>query len=249
MSGGYGFFSFDAARDRRLGETDLRVLAVLGVWASNTKHECCPSQSTIGKELGIAREVVNRSIRQLEACGHITISRSVNERGVKQPNTYTLILNKRSWGGSDSAVTMGSDTGATMGSDSAVTGVVTQPSHKLYLENSTKDNTPSKPVPSTRRHEYGADFEALWSAYPKNGASKFEAGTSYAKAIKGGASPEEILTGAQRYARHVEMTGTFVANATTWLNNKRWSVDYVSTPPAARTFGRPIEKKSNVQTL
>lgn len=89
------------------------------------------------------------------------------------------------------------------------------------------------------------DFDAFWAAYPRRrGANpRAPAKTSWDRAIKRGASPEAILAGARAYAGDPSTkVGTeFVAQAVTWLNQRRWE-DYAPQTSHARADipGQPM---------
>lgn len=84
--------------------------------------------------------------------------------------------------------------------------------------------------PNTRRRvrneNYSENFEVFWKAFPNNGASKVEAWRCYQRAVADGATEEGIQKGAAAYASHIAKTQMLVAHATTWLNQKRWTVHY-----------------------
>jgi len=76
----------------------------------------------------------------------------------------------------------------------------------------------------------GEAFKEFWGAYPKReGANpKAPAEQKFANAVKAGADPKEIVAAAGRYAEEIRRGGKeakFVAQAVTWLNQKRWE-DY-----------------------
>lgn len=82
-------------------------------------------------------------------------------------------------------------------------------------------------------------FEAFWSAYPSrapHGNPRKPAAKLFAAAIKNGADPDAIIRGAENYAATVAQARTdpkYVAQATTWLNQERWT-DHQQAPIAAR---------------
>lgn len=80
--------------------------------------------------------------------------------------------------------------------------------------------------------------ERFWKAYPSRGEAanpKAPALEKFARAVKSGADPEEIIAAAGRYAeieRRDGRAGTEkVAQAVTWLNQRRWQ-DYAAAPPS-----------------
>ena len=83
--------------------------------------------------------------------------------------------------------------------------------------------------------------EKFWKAYPSRGDAanpKAPALEKFARAVKGGADPEEIIAAAARYAeveRRAGRAGTDkVAQAVTWLNQRRWG-DYPAAAPASES--------------
>lgn len=84
----------------------------------------------------------------------------------------------------------------------------------------------SPPNPRVTRAEFfGDDFEEFWRVYPSNGASKAKSLESWKKATDR-PPPDELLRIVRLYADHCAESDTPVCHATTWLNQKRWTVDY-----------------------
>lgn len=74
-------------------------------------------------------------------------------------------------------------------------------------------------------------FAEFWQAYPKR-VGKKGAEKSYARALKAGATPAELLAGAQRYTQQVSgKDPEFVAHPQTWLNQGRWEDEPPQTTP------------------
>lgn len=105
-------------------------------------------------------------------------------------------------------------------------------------ENSTLPQSPNLSV-HRKRSTPSEFFEKFWSAYPRREGSnpKQPALKAFNREVSAGADPEAIIGGARRYA--TDQTGKdprFVAQALTWLNQRRWE-DEVSTaatgPPIA----------------
>lgn len=68
-------------------------------------------------------------------------------------------------------------------------------------------------------------FECFWKSYPKREGSnpKQPASKSFHRAVAAGADPEAIVAGAKRYAaKQLGKDARFVAQAQTWLNQRRW---------------------------
>ena len=83
----------------------------------------------------------------------------------------------------------------------------------------------------------GDDFERFWRAYPRRIGSnpKDPARKAYAVAIKRGADPQQIISGALDYAAYrSDDDPKFTKQAVTWLNQKGWADDYSGQRPSAR---------------
>lgn len=83
--------------------------------------------------------------------------------------------------------------------------------------------------------------ERFWKAYPSRGDSsnpKAPALEKFVRAVKAGADPEEIIAAASRYAEIERRSGRAgtdkVAQAMTWLNQRRW-LDYPPEPPSSES--------------
>jgi len=78
-------------------------------------------------------------------------------------------------------------------------------------------------------------FEDFWKAYPKRKGSnpKSLARTKWDRALKNGATAEQIISAAKSYRDELSETGKigteFVCMAATWINQKRYE-DYEPTP-------------------
>ena len=81
-------------------------------------------------------------------------------------------------------------------------------------------------------------FSDFWAAYPKRRGSnpRATAEKRFYAAVKSGVEPERIINSAKTYAdelRELHKIGTeFVAQAQTWLNQRRWD-DYAADPGSA----------------
>ena len=93
-----------------------------------------------------------------------------------------------------------------------------------------------------KRKTYPDEFEEFWKLYPPSNSSKAETFKSFTKATKE-ADHETIIRSVTSYSKFIVRTGTYVAHATTWLNQKRWEVDYDSQIVSQ---GKPsFNRKSN----
>ena len=85
-------------------------------------------------------------------------------------------------------------------------------------------------------------FEKFWAAYPRRkGANPSKpAQDRFTAAVRSGADPDAIIAAVARYASELSVQGKlgteFVAQATTWLNQRRWQ-DYDQPVDAAISMG------------
>ncbi len=99
------------------------------------------------------------------------------------------------------------------------------PESKSSTTNVRSVGKPTRPAPY-------ADFDEFWKAYPHRGEAsdpKKPAKEKFERAVKRGADPAAIISGAKRFAeieRRAGRAGTEkCAQAVTWLNQERWN-DY-----------------------
>jgi uncharacterized protein YdaU (DUF1376 family) len=78
-------------------------------------------------------------------------------------------------------------------------------------------------------HETKPDrFAEFWDQYPhRNGAKKGKAAAqkAWAKSLRSGVSPDQIIGGAMRYAGDRQVLDGYAQNPATWLNQKGWEDD------------------------
>lgn len=104
--------------------------------------------------------------------------------------------------------------------------------------------TTSKPKAVLNKQEQ-SDFEQLWSQYP-NKQGKQKALMAYKKAIKDGATFDEIMQGIQNYKFYIEQKGIeqeYIKHGSTWFNQRGWEDDYTVIER------QPIKKKSRYETV
>jgi hypothetical protein len=95
-----------------------------------------------------------------------------------------------------------------------------------------------EPEPPRRKESPPDGFEEFWAAYPLH-VGKPDARKAFQRAVRRGASPEEITAGAMRYAaardREPDPVARykFTANPARWLNAGRWEDDPAPQPSPA----------------
>ncbi|WP_431861425.1 hypothetical protein [Azospirillum sp.] len=99
----------------------------------------------------------------------------------------------------------------------------------------TEQNPPKSPrAGGTDRGEVDRQFDAFWDVYPKRGHAanpRKPAAEKFARLVKGGVDPADIIAGAKAYASSMRQTGKdgteYVMQATRWLNQEVWR-DYAN---------------------
>lgn len=86
--------------------------------------------------------------------------------------------------------------------------------------------TPKAPVKAKKRNDYPDDFEEFWRTYPRT-KEKPPAFKAWKKALKSGATADEIIAGAARYAKYrAGEPERFTKYPATWLNQGLWVEEY-----------------------
>ncbi|TWA71891.1 uncharacterized protein YdaU (DUF1376 family) [Azospirillum baldaniorum] len=91
----------------------------------------------------------------------------------------------------------------------------------------------SRSIPEPQSQDPNASFGEWWQHVPHK-VSKGHAEKAYRSAVKGGATPADLLTGIQRYARQVAGNDPrYIKHPSTWLNGKCWLDE--PPPPAMQS--------------
>ncbi|TDB83414.1 hypothetical protein E1264_28460 [Actinomadura sp. KC216] len=133
---------------------------------------------------------------------------------------------------------LGSTTAPADADDSRQGGVVVNLFNEMNEKPSLRSQTPASAGASVR--DDPDRFPEFWDAYPRR-IAKGAARKAWAKAIKNGADPEEIIWGARRYATDPRRTTAdirYTAHASTWLNAERWTDEEEPAPAPLPTDPR-----------
>jgi hypothetical protein len=225
----------------------LSDIADAGTAETPPKHT--PSLAELAAETGHGLATVKRHLTDLEDEGWLTRIRPTEaERVLGGRTRYRLHVPAH---GSQRANPVGSQRAdLDQGSAHSDTGVGSQrangsahsgPSTYNYQDNQNNhsssaadaaDDTPPKRAPKT---DPLLGFDAFWSLYPKK-VGKEAAKRAYAKALKAGTDPKEIIDGAQLYALDCRMVENphYIKHPQGWLNDGRWADDRTrAAPPLA----------------
>ena len=210
-TGSFAVIPAAAITDRRLSRSDLATLCALATYANRT-GKCWPSTTTLAKDLNITTRMIRRCLRVLETCTHIRTTHRPGHRSIY------LILGIK-------------------GSDSGLKGAGVEPIPGHPGSGEVDSQAPPKNAvgESAERTDVAssvdAEFESFWQSYPSrrpHSNPKKPALAKFKGAVKKGASPADIIRGAENYAALVRREGTepkYVAMAQTWLNQQRWTDD------------------------
>ena len=108
---------------------------------------------------------------------------------------------------------------------------------KPSLRSQTAERSSAARVPARVEDDVFAEF---WAAYPRR-VGKGAARKAWAKAIKNGADPQEVILGARRYStdpRRAQADIKYTAHPATWLNAERWSDEDQPAQPVEATGTR-----------
>jgi len=173
---------------------------------------CFPSQATVAKRCGIARQTVNAAVADLKRDGLIECSIRRRSNGSDTSCSYKLMMN------STADPVTEDDTPCHRGRH-PLSPTVTPP----VLEDDThnrKDNRKGNLKRNITKKRPPDKFDDFWTQYPKK-VGKGAARKSYTKALKT-ASHEDIMAGVARYMPDPQ----FTCNPSTWLNQERWTDEY-----------------------
>ena len=86
--------------------------------------------------------------------------------------------------------------------------------------------TPAVPVKAKKQTGYTDDFENFWRTYPRR-IEKKSSFRAWKTALKSGATADEIIAGAARYAKYrAGEPERFTKHPSTWLNQGCWEDEY-----------------------
>jgi DNA-binding transcriptional regulator YhcF (GntR family) len=176
------------------------VCLVLLQYQNKKTGECYPSQPTLAKDCNMCRNTVNRSIQELENKGFISIEKKRTNGNKFTVNHYTFPFPCTSSEQSN------------------------EQSLERSNERSLQVHKPIEPI----KDKYIVLFEDFYEIYPRKQA-RGKAEPAYKKAIKKGATHEEIIRGLKAYNEEIRKNGTerkYISLPSSWLNARMWEDRY-----------------------
>jgi hypothetical protein len=223
----------------------LLVLLALADSADECSRTCYPGVSSLSSKSRLSERQVQYCLQRLREAGVISVKR--NASPVKT-NLYR-IEPIETWRDTGDAIiaphgkkadTQSAACRDEVGCVSDTKWVAPKPSVTVSIEPSVgkSDLFGEEKKEATSKPGLSKPFDGFWKAYPKK-AGKPAAQKAFEKAIKAGADPEAIITGAKRYALCEAVAKGFTKHPQGWLNDERWNdADLPELPidDAARKF-------------
>lgn len=202
-----------AASDLRLSGLHFRILAHLGRF-NQKKGWCRLSQAGLADMFEVRRQSVNKCVGELVGWGYI--DRQSQEETGESFCLYRTILDQGGVSGETDTPPEKRTRGVSGIADTSV----------------ASGRTPVSP-PRTQKNEHIEHieevssvnaFEEFWTAYPRK-TSKGKAREAWASALEAGATAEQMIDGARRYAGS-KPDPQYTKHPTTWLNQECWHDEY-----------------------
>jgi hypothetical protein len=236
-----------AVEDHRLGDAAYRVLACLGTYAD--RHGWCwPSTTTLARRLGITRQAVQRSLRQLADLGYIEVEHRHRPDGAQDRNRYRLLFDRALFKVRNTTVDNYPESGDGMQRDVAAPpqpdvagmqrgrrGACNMDDTPLIKKERTHENVHNRS--DARSIDAASKFDEFWEVYPSRGGQpnpKKPARGKFLAAVKRGVDPELMIRAAANYGECMHRSGTagqFIKTAEVWLNKASWEQYSVPEEP------------------
>lgn len=226
------------AFDQPISATEKVVLLALADHA-NDCGECWPSVSLLMQRAYVGERTVQRALQSLENSGFIARERRQRENGSDTSNLYRLMLTKVSQGVSAEISGEQRRAGGVNLAPHPKKEGVTQTGGEGVTQTGGEGGLHDTPRTVRKNHKkepsyilVDTDFDAFWAAYPKrtpHSNPKAPARAAYLAARKRGVPRETIMAGVNAYSASVnDSDPKYIAQAVTWLNQKRWEDDHAS---------------------
>ena len=197
-------------RDDRLSYRARGVLAYL-LALPDGSHFDSRILSERGKE---GRDAIRSVFRELEAAGYMRLTRQQDVQGRWSSTTEVTDEPTSDWESGPGESTEPRTDYPTPVDPALNNQELTSTSTNNSLETETSIEVTA---------DLGLGFDEFWFAYPRK-VDKGHAEKAWAKAVREGASPEDIVHGCCLYAKVRDgQDPKFTAYPATWLNGKRWT--------------------------
>lgn len=222
-------------------DTDASIYAI-SVYAALSSRQgkggIFPSQKTIARDARCSERQVRYALKELEELGMVERLRRTNKGG-RASDGYVLYHHGKLNEGEEFASEVAAHDAGTSDEVAAhgAGGTGTQRQSAPYIEEEPLKKNPYPYSPHASDAQEDA-FSTFWNIYPRR-VGKKTAETAFVKAVKSGASAEEILAGARRLRDDPNLPEPkFIPHPSTWLNRGGWEDD----PHPAQT--RPVQSSA-----
>jgi hypothetical protein len=212
---------------------DFAVLFKLVDRCNGQTGQCNPSYDTTAKDVGAKRRAVILATERLERSGWL--NRSITGDGVTS-NAYSFPWERGRASAPPCTTTSASACTTLVHTDAPpsappCTTTSAPPCTLTYEERTSERNS----EPNHGDSNAGA-FERFWAQYPKK-VGKLAAQKAFARAVDGGAGPQDIMLGVARYAAERDgQDPKYTKHPASWLNAGCWTDE--PSPPGQRSQNR-----------
>ncbi len=184
-----------AAQSRCRTPTAKLVLIMLANYADDN-YSSYPSNSKLSDLCGCDERTIKRAIKTLVEDGLVRVTPRFSKDGKQTSNSFTIITNR--------------------GDKNDGVGVT------KMTPNTIRDIPVNKESKRGDKNVYPKEFLEWWDLYPRNDGSKKKAFEAWVKA-QPLIDQDDLVTATKMFARSCHgKDKTFIAHATTWLNQRRW---------------------------
>jgi hypothetical protein len=265
----FGWLS-QVARDDGLPPTAARLAIVLSSYVNRESGDAWPAVPTLARNLGVVENSVRKALRAMVAAGHLEIDAG---GGRAATHRYRPVLKDALPGEKPCTDVKGNvqkpctdvkalpvETlhGRAQNPSFPFTKPFTRVKANHLIEPSEKpsevetlfpEHEPRQMRRATRRSSESQDklrayFEKFWATYPRP-VGKPYAWKAFARVVRAGASPDEIIEGAARFAAERQAQEPdpaqrvrFTPYPATWLNREGWADRAAVAPSTHRPFDR-----------
>ena len=184
-----------AAQSRCRTPTAKLVLIMLANYADEN-YSSYPSNSKLSDLCGCDERTIKRAIKTLVEDGLVRVTPRFGKDGKQTSNSFTIITHR--------------------GDKNDGVGVT------KMTPNTVRDIPVIKESKRGDKNVYPKEFQEWWDLYPRHDGSKKKAFEAWVKA-QPLIDQDDLVTATKMFARACHSKDkTFIAHATTWLNQRRW---------------------------
>lgn len=212
------------------GPSHLKLVLVVLARHANERDEAWPSLDTIARQASVSRRQAWQSVRTLIEQG-VIVAGPCGRRadGTYTTTHYTLNLQRIAAGGHARVKRAAIGSALPLEAQTQVPVEVQRTDQWKSASPELKDLKHKDLKHKGQTHSHA--FDAFWKVYPRH-EGETPAREAFAAALKK-ATSETIIAGAQRYRCSVQERETedrFIALATNWLGDERWTDEYAEAP-------------------